>query len=114
VAVYVNNQREKNSGEVKMLMKFKGQKALYTALAAGIIGFAIYGVFHTVQSISDEKDQNKVYAVTPESSPNGGTIMVSDGICNPLGCAACGGCGLEYSQTVKIPTGDTGQGEELY
>ena len=44
-----------------MLMKFKRQKALYMALAARIIGFSNYGVFHTVQASSDEKDLRKVY-----------------------------------------------------
>ena len=98
-----------------MLMKVKRQKALYMALAAGIIGFSNYGVFHTFQAFYDKKDLNKVYAVTPESSPKNGTIMLSDGMCNPLGCAACGGCmRLGYSQTIEIPTSDTGQQEELY
>jgi hypothetical protein len=97
-----------------MLIEFKRQKALYMALAAGIIGFSTYGIFHTVQSINDEKDLNKVYAVTSESSPNGGTIMLSDGMCNPLGCTACGGCGLEYSQNIETPTGDTGHREDIY
>ena len=44
-----------------MLMKFKRQNALYMALEAGIIGFYNYGVFHTVQASSDEKDLRIVY-----------------------------------------------------
>jgi hypothetical protein len=96
-----------------MLMKFKRHKALYIALAAGINGFSTYGVFHTVQAINDEKGLNKVYAITSESSPSSGTIMLSDGMCNPLGCAACGGCGPGYSQNIETPTGYTGQQEEL-
>jgi hypothetical protein len=79
----------------------KWKKVLPFTLALGIIGLFGYGVGHTITSFGDiQQSQSGGILVSNISTAKDGLNPVSP-ICNPLGCAACGGCvTLQYGQNV--------------
>jgi hypothetical protein len=80
----------------------KWKKALPLAVAAGIVCFSAYGIYHTASAYTDitqsqAPDDSSTLQVSPENNLiQGGTV------CNPLGCAACAGCtSLLYQETIE-------------
>jgi len=92
----------------------KWKKAAYLVLAAGIVGFAGYGIGHTVQAL-DSAGKDDGYALASELPSGGAVNALSDGSCHPLGCAACGGCTrLQYVQVAEAALSVTGEPGQTY
>jgi hypothetical protein len=71
----------------------KWKKALPLAVTAGIMCLSAYGIYHTVNVYSDitQSQTPDNSQVMQTSSPDNNLVPVGT-VCNPLGCAACGGC----------------------
>jgi hypothetical protein len=79
----------------------RGQKALYSLAALGILGFSVYGIANTVKAANDVSALNAAgqAAVTAQVQ---GSLTPDGPFCNPYGCAACAGCvSLQYQQKVE-------------
>jgi hypothetical protein len=79
----------------------RGQKALYSLAALGILGFSVYGIANTVKAANDISSFNAAEqaAVTAQAQ---GSLTPGGTFCNPYGCAACAGCvSLQYQQKVE-------------
>jgi|WetSurMetagenome_2_1015567.scaffolds.fasta_scaffold414966_2 hypothetical protein len=76
------------------------KKPLYIAAAAGVIGFAAYGVHHTIDAAQASGQDTSVSVDTVNYDP-------STGGCGPYGCAACSVCTvLQYQpdiETTPVP-----------
>jgi hypothetical protein len=79
----------------------KGQKAIYSLAALGILGFSAYGITNTVKAANDVSVLNTAEqaAITTQAQ---GSLTPEGSFCNPYGCAACSGCvSLQYQQSVE-------------
>jgi hypothetical protein len=80
----------------------KWKKALPLAVAAGIMCLSAYGIYHTVNAYTDitqsqAPDDSSTLQVSPENN-----LIPGGTVCNPLGCAACGGCTtLLYQENIE-------------
>jgi hypothetical protein len=86
----------------------KWQKSISVAMAVGIVCFSAFGIYRTVNAYSDitqpaAPDDSSTLQVSPENN-----LIPGSAVCNPLGCAACGGCsGLLYQENIQtLPDSD--------
>jgi hypothetical protein len=86
----------------------KWGKTISLAVAVGIVCLSAYGIYHTVNAYSDitqaqTLDNSSNLQVSPVNS-----VIPGGTVCNPLGCAACGGCaGLLYQENIQtLPDSD--------
>jgi hypothetical protein len=76
-----------------MYKKITIRKFLPLLLAAGIICFAAYGIYHTASAYANAgKSQSLINMSLSQQSLPESTPGFGGSVCNPLGCAACVGC----------------------
>jgi hypothetical protein len=80
----------------------KWQKSISVAMAVGIICLSAFGIYRTVNAYtnitqSQAPDDSSTLQVSPENN-----LIPGGTVCNPLGCAACGGCtNLLYQENIQ-------------
>jgi hypothetical protein len=85
-----------------MFKSIRWKKALSLAAAAGIIGLSAYGIFHTASAFSDIRQSQANNDIIADTLADKDNPSPGGPFCNPLGCAACGGCvSLEYEQNIQ-------------
>lgn len=94
----------------------KWKKGLHLAFAAGIIGLATYGIYHTICSFDNlPQEQSISYAPVSGWSCDGNTPVPDDSSCYPYLCAQCAGCvQVQYEQNVEIIPLATLQIDRIY
>ena len=88
-----------------MATLMKWRKTMYTVLALGVAGLAVYGVLHTIRAYKDiSQTQTAAYTTSADDATNvltpGGTL------CTYYGCAGCSGCVYkQYQQIIETVPG---------
>jgi hypothetical protein len=95
--------------------RIKWKKALFSTLAVGIIGWSIYGVYHTVNAYYNiQQSQTSSDTLTSDATVVKNNPDSSGSFCNPLGYANCRGCtSLLYQQNIETLPGADIQIERL-
>jgi hypothetical protein len=103
-------------GVIIMSALMKWKKVIYLVFAAGIIGFAVYGIYHTAYAFNDLKQSTNTGGVLISNPPSDdGSLIPGGPLCNPAGCAGCTGCvKVVYGQNIEVLTGSTIQIEQAF
>jgi hypothetical protein len=90
-----------------MSVILKWEKAKYIVFAAGIIGFAAYGIGHTAFALNELKNSQNTCEMTSTCICSEDVCPdIGGGSCSAAGCAGCGGCVKAlYQEETAVPTG---------